>query len=188
MCIFSDHERAFDEGHLELLRVLASEASIAIENARLFQEERTKARHLNLLNLISRDAIATLNPDEILAKIAEQLENGLTYDHIGIAILDYTTRELDIQAESGKRRGAWDFAFPWTRVSSARSRAPGKSPRSAPSPIRRTAPSPFSPISYRHGPCPSFTPIICTAFCMSKPSTALIFPKRNRCCSARLPT
>src|SRR6202163_2934176 len=46
MAVFSDNERAFDEGHLELLRVLASEASIAIENARLFNEERTKARHL----------------------------------------------------------------------------------------------------------------------------------------------
>ena len=28
MAVFSDHEHAFDEGHLELLRVLASEASI----------------------------------------------------------------------------------------------------------------------------------------------------------------
>src|SRR6202163_243424 len=78
MAVFSNHERTFDEGHLELLRVLASEASIAIENARLFQEERTKARHLSLLNIISRNAIATLNPDEMLAKITEQLESGLT--------------------------------------------------------------------------------------------------------------
>ena len=29
-----------------MMRVLASEASIAIENARLFREERTKSRHL----------------------------------------------------------------------------------------------------------------------------------------------
>ena len=112
LCIFSDNERVFDEGHLELLRVLASEASIAIENARLFQEERTKARHLNLLNLISRDAIATLNPDEVLSKITEQLENGLTYDHLGIALLDYATRELTIAAEGGKRRGALGRRLP----------------------------------------------------------------------------
>jgi diguanylate cyclase (GGDEF)-like protein/putative nucleotidyltransferase with HDIG domain len=105
MAVFSDHERAFDEGHLELLRVLASEASIAIENARLFYEERTKARHLSLLNTISRNAIATLNPDEMLAKITEQLEAGLTYDHIGIGSLDYATREIVIQAEAGTRRG-----------------------------------------------------------------------------------
>jgi diguanylate cyclase (GGDEF)-like protein/putative nucleotidyltransferase with HDIG domain len=112
LCIFSDNERSYDGGHLELLRVLASEASIAIENARLFQEERTKARHLSLLNLISRDAIATLNPDEVLAKIAGQLENGLTYDHTGIALLDYATRELIISAESGKRRGALGLRLP----------------------------------------------------------------------------
>src|SRR5258706_111880 len=106
MAVYSDHERVFDEGQLELLRVLASEASIAIENARLFSEERTKARHLSLLNTISRNAIATLNPDEMLAKITEQLEAGLTYDHIGIGVLDYATREVVIQAEAGKRRGS----------------------------------------------------------------------------------
>src|SRR5439155_10731548 len=112
MAVFSDHERAFDEGHLELLRVLASEASIAIENARLFYNERTKAPHLALLNNISRNAIATLNPDEMLAKIAEQLEIGLTYDHIGIALLDYSTREVVVQAEAGKRRNALGRRIP----------------------------------------------------------------------------
>jgi diguanylate cyclase (GGDEF)-like protein/putative nucleotidyltransferase with HDIG domain len=112
MAVFSDHEHAFDEGHLELLRVLASEASIAIENARLFNEERTKARHLALLNTISRNAIATLNPDEMLAKIVEQLETGLTHDHIGIGTLEYSTRELVIQAEGGARRGALGQRIP----------------------------------------------------------------------------
>jgi diguanylate cyclase (GGDEF)-like protein/putative nucleotidyltransferase with HDIG domain len=106
MGVFSDQDHAFDEGHLELMRVLASEASIAIENARLFHEERTKARHLTLLNTISRNAIATLNPDEMLAKITEQLENGLNQDHIGIGVLEYSSRELVIQAEAGARRGA----------------------------------------------------------------------------------
>ena len=105
MAVFSDQEHVFDEGHLELMRVLASEASIAIENARLFNEERTKARHLSLLNTISRNAITTINPDEMLTKITEQLEAGLTYDHIGIGVLDYSTRELVIQAEAGARRG-----------------------------------------------------------------------------------
>jgi diguanylate cyclase (GGDEF)-like protein/putative nucleotidyltransferase with HDIG domain len=103
---------AVDEGHLELLRVLASETSIAIENARLFHEERTKARHLSLLNTISRNAIATLNPDEMLSKITEQLEAGLTYDHIGIGVLDYATREIVVQAEAGKRRGTLGQRIP----------------------------------------------------------------------------
>ena len=33
-------DNLYDEGHLEMMRVLASEASIAIENARLFREEQ----------------------------------------------------------------------------------------------------------------------------------------------------
>ncbi|HME13145.1 MAG TPA: diguanylate cyclase [Candidatus Acidoferrum sp.] len=112
LAVFSDHERTFDEGHLELMRVLASEASIAIENARLFQEERTKARHLTLLNTISKNAIATLNPDEMLAKITGQLEEGLTYDHFGIGVLEYATREIVVQSEAGQRRGALGMRIP----------------------------------------------------------------------------
>jgi hypothetical protein len=60
---------AFDECHLELLSVLAGEVSIAIENARLFYEERTKAHHLSLLYIFFRNAIATINPEETLAKV-----------------------------------------------------------------------------------------------------------------------
>ncbi|HEV2299716.1 MAG TPA: diguanylate cyclase [Candidatus Acidoferrales bacterium] len=106
MAIQSRQERAFDEGHLELMRVLASQAGIAFENARLFAGEQKKSRHLTLLNNISGRAIASLNPEEMLPKIAEELERGLTYDHIGIATLDYSTKELLIQAEAGKRRDA----------------------------------------------------------------------------------
>jgi len=106
MAVHSQQERAFDEGHLEMMRVLASEASIALENARLFREEQLKSRHLTLLNNISRNVITTLNPDEMLAKIAEELEAGLIYDHIGIGLLDYSTKQVVIQAETGNRQGA----------------------------------------------------------------------------------
>jgi len=53
----------------------------------------------------------------MLAKMTEELETGLTYDHIGIAVLEYSTRELVIQAEAGKRRGALGSAFRWARGS-----------------------------------------------------------------------
>ena len=164
LCLFSDHERAYDEGHLEILRVLASEASIAIENARLFQDERTKARHLSLLNLISRDAIATLNPDEVLAKIAEQLETGLTHDHIGIALLDYTTRELLVRPKVAGVAAQSAGAFPWTLVCSAKSPVPAKAPIIALPRTRRAAPNPFCPILRPPWPCRSFTASISTAF------------------------
>jgi diguanylate cyclase (GGDEF)-like protein/putative nucleotidyltransferase with HDIG domain len=106
MILQSPQERALDHSHLEMMRVLASEAVIALENARLFREERAKSRRLTLFNNISRNIITTLNPDEMLAKIAEELEAGLDYSHMGIGQLDYSTKEIVIQAEAGQRKGA----------------------------------------------------------------------------------
>ncbi len=107
IAVHSQRERVYDAGHLELMRVLASEATIALENARLFRKEQTKSRHLTLLNNVSRNAIATLNPDEMLTRIASELELGLTtYDHIGIGVLDYADKEIVIQAEAGARKQA----------------------------------------------------------------------------------
>ena len=106
MAVHSQQERAFDEGHVELLRVLASEAAVAIENARLFSEEQKKSKQLTLVNNVSSHAITTLNPEEMLTKIAAEIESALAYDHIGIAILDYSSKELVIQAEAGARRDA----------------------------------------------------------------------------------
>jgi diguanylate cyclase (GGDEF)-like protein/putative nucleotidyltransferase with HDIG domain len=112
LAVHSREERAFDEGHVELLRVLASEAAIAIENARLFSEEQKKSRQLSLINSISNHAITTLDPVEMLAKIAQEIEKELPYDHIGIAVLDYSAKELIVQAEAGSRRGALGRRIP----------------------------------------------------------------------------
>ena len=106
MVLQSTQERALDFGHLEMMRVLASEAVIALENARLFREERAKSRRLALFNNISRNIITTLNPDEMLSKIADELEQVLDYSHIGIGLLDYSAKEIVIQAEAGQRKGA----------------------------------------------------------------------------------
>lgn len=106
MGVMSPDEKAFDEAHLELMRVLASQAGVAIENARLFGEEQKKSRQLNLINNISRHAITTLNPDELLNEVVQQMEASLSYSHIGIAMLDYATKEVVVQAEAGRHREA----------------------------------------------------------------------------------
>jgi diguanylate cyclase (GGDEF)-like protein/putative nucleotidyltransferase with HDIG domain len=106
MAVHSQKERVFDEGHVEFLRVLGSEAGIAIENARLFAEEQKKSRQLTLINNISNHAITTLDPEEMLGKIAGEMEKHLSYNHIGIAILDYSAKELVVQADAGLRREA----------------------------------------------------------------------------------
>ncbi len=94
-------ERVFDEEHIEVLTILAAQAAVAMENARLFAEEQRRARQLALLNNVSRKAISTFNPEEMLAAIAAEIHASLPYDHLGLGVLDYATREVVIQAEAG---------------------------------------------------------------------------------------
>ena len=112
LTVFSRKERMFDEGHLEFLRVLASEAGIAIENARLFSEEQKKSRQLTLLNNVSRHAITSLDPSEMLTQVVLEMEKHLPYDHIGVATVDYSNKELVVRAEAGSRREALGRRIP----------------------------------------------------------------------------
>src|ERR1039458_3185858 len=48
----------------------------------------------------------------MLSRIATELEGGLSYDHIGIGVLDYATKEVVVQAEAGKRRNAFGRRIP----------------------------------------------------------------------------
>ena len=47
-----------------------------------------------------------LHPDEMLSRVAEQLERGLAFDHMGIGLVDPSNKEVVVRAEAGRRRGA----------------------------------------------------------------------------------
>ncbi len=88
----------FDSGHVEVLSTLAAEAAVAIENARLFAGEQKRIRQVVLLNNVSRRAISTLNPDEMLNAITAEMYAGLGYDFVGVGALDYASREVVLEA------------------------------------------------------------------------------------------
>ncbi len=60
--------RQFPENEIHMLRLLADQASIAIENARLFAQAATERRHLSLLYDIGREIVSSLEPDVILLR------------------------------------------------------------------------------------------------------------------------
>jgi GAF domain-containing protein len=83
-----EREGALDERCLHLLQILAGEAAVAIENARLFQREQRRARHLALLNEVGRKAAAVLDPQELLTNICRQLRTAFGYDLACVQTLD----------------------------------------------------------------------------------------------------
>jgi diguanylate cyclase (GGDEF)-like protein/putative nucleotidyltransferase with HDIG domain len=100
-----EHEHAISERQFELIRVVATEAAGAFENARLFRKEQRRSRHLALLNELGRKAMSVLNPRELLPSICCQVQSAFGYDLARIELMDRETGELIVEAVAGYREG-----------------------------------------------------------------------------------
>ncbi len=69
--------RVYNERHLQLLTAVASQAAIAIENARLIEATAERARQEQLLREISTRVSATVDPEFILRTAAEEIGRAL---------------------------------------------------------------------------------------------------------------
>src|SRR5271157_133291 len=96
-----DREHVFEQRDLEVMQTAAGQVSVAVENARLFAEEQRRSRQLAFLNNISRTAISSDDPVHLLGQIVGEVQKNFSFDHIGIGLLDYGTKEIEIKAEAG---------------------------------------------------------------------------------------
>jgi len=94
-------EFVFEQRDLDVLVTAAGQVSVAVENARLFADEQRRSRQLAFLNNISRTAISSDDPVHMLGQIADEIHKNFSFDHIGIGLLDYGTKEIEIKAEAG---------------------------------------------------------------------------------------
>jgi GAF domain-containing protein len=69
--------RAFTEADREMLVAIAGQAAIAIQNARLFEELETRARHEQALRAITAGIRSTTDPETILRTAARELGTAL---------------------------------------------------------------------------------------------------------------
>jgi diguanylate cyclase (GGDEF)-like protein len=97
----TERESQFQARDLEVMQTAAGQLGVAIENARLFTEEQRRARHLAFLNSISKMAISSEDAEQMMADIVREIQKNFRYDHIGIGILDYVTKDIEIKAEAG---------------------------------------------------------------------------------------
>ncbi|MBN1535891.1 MAG: GAF domain-containing protein [Anaerolineales bacterium] len=72
-------ERKFTEPELELLTLYANQAAIAIENARLFEAERSAHEQADLFREVAQVVNESLVLDEVLQRILDQLKRVLTF-------------------------------------------------------------------------------------------------------------
>jgi GAF domain-containing protein len=120
----TERESQFLARDLEVMQTAAGQLGVAIENARLFTEEQRRARHLAFLNNISKMAISSEDAEQMMADIVREIQKNFRYDHIGIGIMDYATKDIEIKAEAGTTSQTWAAASRWAAAFWERWRAP----------------------------------------------------------------
>jgi diguanylate cyclase (GGDEF)-like protein len=108
----TEREFLFEQRDLDVLVTAAGQVSVAVENARLFAEEQRRSRQLAFLNNISRTAISSDDPVHMLGQIVGEIQKNFSFDHIGIGLLDYGTKEIEIKAEAGATAHAMGKRIP----------------------------------------------------------------------------
>jgi len=86
--IQSRHLDYFTRDQQNILFVLANRLAVAIENARLFQQVRTQAETLLVLNEVSREISSILDVEELLRRTAELVKKVIDYQILSILLYD----------------------------------------------------------------------------------------------------
>jgi diguanylate cyclase (GGDEF)-like protein len=108
----TERENVYEQRDLEVMQNAAGQVAVAIENARLFAEEQRRARYLEFLNNVSKTAISSEDAEQMLAEIVREIQKNFRFDHIGIGLLDYVSKEIEIRAEAGSTAKALGQRIP----------------------------------------------------------------------------
>lgn len=100
---WSYQPHAFTDHDLWLLSAIATQAAIAVRNAHLFESSQRRAAEMALLNDVARTLSSTLQLDEVLTRIMEQVEGLLNVEAGSLLLTDPTTGELVFQIALGDK-------------------------------------------------------------------------------------
>ncbi len=100
---WSYQPNAFTDHDLWLLSAIATQAAIAVRNAHLFESSQRRAAEMVLINDVARTLSSTLQLDEVLTRIMEQVETLLNVEAGSLLLTDPTTGELVFQIALGDK-------------------------------------------------------------------------------------
>jgi len=88
--------RVFPEGELRLMEGVASQAGIALENARLFRDNGRRVAELSVLHDLSRAVTGRLDRAGLVATIQQQIGRVFEVDHIILLLHDEAADEIEV--------------------------------------------------------------------------------------------
>lgn len=109
----SENINHFDNETIDLLTLFSTQASMALQNARLYSLERRRAQQLEAINAIAQQTTVVLDVKDLLAKVCSLIQQAFRVDHVSILlredddlVLRAHTGELTPQVKEGGRLSA----------------------------------------------------------------------------------
>jgi GAF domain-containing protein len=93
--IYQDQAIRFSLTEIELARTLTNQASIALENARLYQSTLFTAERFSILNQASYQVSTNLDPEQIYTAVHKAAERLMPVESFVISLLDEETNEIE---------------------------------------------------------------------------------------------
>jgi len=90
-----EHEHAFTELDLRLVSTIASSMSVAVENARLFDETKQRVAELETVNTVSQALVAEPELDSLIQLIGEQVRKIFSAEIAYLSLLDRQTNMIN---------------------------------------------------------------------------------------------
>jgi len=90
----SGKAEAFTDEEMRLLAALGTQASIAIENARLLETTQQGLKEVNALYRITQGLAASLDTEQLMKEVVDLLQQSFGYYHVAILVVDPETEDF----------------------------------------------------------------------------------------------
>ena len=84
----SDRVDHFDHETIEFLTLFSTQASIALQNARLYSLERQRARQLEAINTIAQQSTAVMELEDLLVRVCSVIQKAFQVSHVSLLLRD----------------------------------------------------------------------------------------------------
>ncbi|HZY45319.1 MAG TPA: GAF domain-containing protein, partial [Anaerolineae bacterium] len=101
----------FVPDQVRVLMLLADQAAVAIDHARLYTNESRRSTHLSLINAVGRQATSTLDLTTLLDRASAAIRQSFGYFHVGLLLLDKAANEVLLHAYSGGSPEAYGLGY-----------------------------------------------------------------------------
>jgi diguanylate cyclase (GGDEF)-like protein len=95
----SERPNHFDHETIELLTLFSTQASIALQNARLYSLERQRARQLEAINIIAQQSTAVMELEDLLTRVCAVIHQAFRVSHVSLFLRE--DGDLVLRAHEG---------------------------------------------------------------------------------------